>query len=86
MTSKAIAAVANSSQEIVMGTFDGKPGHPVKFARIYWKEIAESATGDFGARNFLKGRDDVFTIALEELAVGKDLDTPDDLAAFKGHY
>jgi len=86
MTSDAIAAVANSSQEIVMGTFDGKPGHPVKFARKYWKEIAESATGDFGARNFLKGRDDVFTIALEKLAIGKDLDTPDDLAAFKGGH
>jgi CTP:molybdopterin cytidylyltransferase MocA len=84
MTSKAIAAVANSSQEIVMGTFDGKPGHPVKFARKYWKEIAESATGDFGARNFLKGRDDVFTIALEKLAMGKDVDTPEDLTGFKG--
>jgi nicotine blue oxidoreductase len=86
MTSAAIAAVANSSQEIVMGTFDGKPGHPVKFARKYWKEISESASGDFGARNFLKGRDDVFTIPLEKLALGKDLDTPEDLNAFKGGH
>lgn len=85
MTSAAIAEVARSSREIVMGTFDGKPGHPVKFARKYWKEIAESATGDFGARNFLKGRDDVFTIALEKLAMGKDVDTPEDLAGFKGY-
>ena len=84
MTSKAIAAVANSSQEIVMGTFGGMPGHPVKFARKYWKEIAESATGDFGARNFLKGRDDVSYIALDHLATGKDVDTPEDLTEFKG--
>jgi nicotine blue oxidoreductase len=84
MTTEAIAAVANSSQEIVMGTFNGMPGHPVKFARKYWKEILDSATGDAGARNFLKGRDDVFHIALDSLANGKDVDTPEDLAEFKG--
>ena len=84
MTSKAIAAVANSSQEIVMGTFGGMPGHPVKFSRKYWKEIAENAIGDVGARNFLKGRDDVSYISLDHLATGKDVDTPEDLAGFKG--
>ena len=84
MTSAAIRAVAGSAQEVVMGTFDGKPGHPVKFARKYWKEIMESATGDFGARNFLKGRDDVFYISLDQLATGKDIDTPEDLAGLTG--
>lgn len=84
LTSTAIRAVANTSQEIVVGTFDGKPGHPVKFARRYWKEIAESSVGDVGARNFLKGRDDIFTIALEKLATGKDIDTPEDLAWYIG--
>ena len=59
MTAAAIREIADSSREIVMGSFEGKSGHPVKFARKYWKEIMESATGDFGARNFLKGRDDV---------------------------
>jgi nicotine blue oxidoreductase len=83
LSAAAIEAIVRNTQEIVMGTFYGKPGHPVKFARKHWKEIAESATGDFGARNFLKGRDDVFTVPLETLAVGKDLDTPEDLAAFK---
>jgi CTP:molybdopterin cytidylyltransferase MocA len=86
MTSAAIAAVANSSHDIVMGTFDGKPGHPVKFARKYWEEISESASGDFGARKFLKGRADVFTIALDKLAIGKDLDTPEDMDAIKGGH
>ena len=80
MTAAAIREVAESSQEIVMGSFRGKPGHPVKFARKYWKEIMESATGDFGARNFLKGRDDVIFIALDHLADGRDVDTPEDLA------
>jgi nicotine blue oxidoreductase len=80
MTAAAIREIAESSQEIVMGTFEGKPGHPVKFARKYWQEIMENATGDFGARNFLKERDDVFFIALDHLADGRDVDTPEDLA------
>jgi nicotine blue oxidoreductase len=84
MTAAAIAEVADASHEIVIGTFDGKPGHPVKFARKYWREIMESATGDFGARNFLKERDDVFYISLDQLATGKDIDTPDDLAGLTG--
>ena len=84
MTAAAIAEVADASHEIVIGTFDGKPGHPVKFARKYWREIMESATGDFGARNFLKGRDDVFYIPLDQLARGKDIDTPEDLAGLTG--
>ena len=80
MTAEAIRAVAESSQEIVMGSFNGKPGHPVKFSRKYWKEIAESAKGDVGARDFLKGRGDIFYIPLEDLADGSDVDTPGDLA------
>jgi len=83
MTAAAIREIADSSQEIVMGTFEGKAGHPVKFARKYWKEIMESATGDFGARNFLKERDDVFFIALDHLADGRDVDTPEDLAGVR---
>jgi CTP:molybdopterin cytidylyltransferase MocA len=43
----------------------------------------ESATGDFGARNFLKERDDVFFIALDHLADGRDVDTPEDLAGVR---
>ncbi|TSA22275.1 MAG: nucleotidyltransferase family protein [Actinomycetales bacterium] len=84
MTAAAISEIAGTPSEIVMGTFNGKPGHPVKFARKYWKEIMESATGDFGARNFLKGRDDVSFIPLDYLANGKDVDTPEDLAGLTG--
>ena len=84
LTSAAIRAIADSAHEIVMATFNSKPGHPVKFARKYWKEIAQSADGDAGARNFLKGRDDVTKIALENLATGKDIDTPEDLAGYLG--
>ena len=79
MTPDAIREVVQSSHDIVVGTFAGKPGHPVKFAKKYWNEISESATGDMGARNFLKGRDDAHFIPLDHLATGKDIDTPEDL-------
>jgi nicotine blue oxidoreductase len=79
MTPDAIREVVQSSHDLVVGTFAGKPGHPVKFAKKYWNEISESATGDMGARNFLKGRDDVHFIPLDHLATGKDIDTPEDL-------
>jgi nicotine blue oxidoreductase len=84
MTAAAIREIADSSGEIVMGTFEGKPSHPVKFVRKHWQEIMKSAIGDFGARNFLKGRDDVFYIPLDQLARGKDIDTPEDLAGLTG--
>ena len=79
MTPDAIREVVQSSHDIVVGTFAGKPGHPVKFAKKFWNEISESAIGDMGARNFLKGRDDVHFIPLDHLATGKDIDTPEDL-------
>ena len=71
--------VTESSNDIVMGEFQGKPGHPVKFARKHWQAVIDTAEGDLGARNFLKGRDDVVYIELGTVASGTDLDTPEDL-------
>ena len=82
MTSEAIRKVAESSQDIAMGEFSGKPCHPAKFARKHWQAIIDSAEGDFGARNFLKGREDVLYIDIGELATGNDIDTPADLESF----
>ena len=82
MTSEAIHSVSTSASEIAMGSFSGKAGHPVKCLRKYWAEIIESASGDNGARNFLKGRDDIDVIDLNGKARGGDIDTPEDLAAF----
>lgn len=82
MTAQAIRLVAQSPHEIVVGTFSGKPGHPVKFAKKYWKEVSSNAYGDIGARNFLKGRDDVHFVSLDGIAVGRDIDTPEDLLGY----
>jgi nicotine blue oxidoreductase len=79
MTPDAIREIVQCPSEIVVGTFSGKPGHPVKFAKKHWAEVSQCAQGDIGARNFLKGRDDVHYIPLDDLAAGKDIDTPEDL-------
>jgi CTP:molybdopterin cytidylyltransferase MocA len=82
MTADAIRTIAESDSEICMGTLDGVTGHPVKFARKHWPAIIESAQGDVGARNFLKGRSDITLIDLSGVADLKDLDTEKDVESF----
>jgi len=82
MTPAALAAVASSPAELAMGSYGGKSGHPVKFARSHWPAIIESAVGDQGARGYLKGRSDITLVALDGLATDGDLDTPEDLLKF----
>ena len=83
MTSAALAAVASSPAELAIGSYGGKSGHPVKFSRSHWQGIIDSAIGDQGARGYLKGRGDIEVIALDSLATGDDVDTPEDLLRFK---
>ncbi len=83
MTPAALAAVASSPAELAMGSYGGKSGHPVKFARSHWPAIIESAVGDQGARGYLKGRSDITLVALDGLATDGDLDTPEDLLKFQ---
>ena len=80
ITPSAIKAVMESEHDLLVATFDGAKGHPVKFSRSHWQGIIDSAQGDVGARNYLATRDDVSYLPLETLARGSDLDTPEDLA------
>jgi nicotine blue oxidoreductase len=84
MTAAAVRKISEAPQEIVVGQFAGKSGHPVKFARKHWQPIIESTSGDAGARNYLKWRDDVSYIELQDLATGNDVDTQADLDSFGG--
>jgi len=82
LTSQALQEVALAQSSIAMGEFNGRAGHPVKIGREYWSEIQESAKGDVGARNFLRGRSDILYIPLAQFATGNDLDTKEDLAQY----
>jgi nicotine blue oxidoreductase len=75
LTSEAVARVVNSPGEIVVACYDGKRGHPVKFARSTWPELATSAVGDQGARAFIADHpDDIVLVEVGDVATGEDMD------------
>ena len=83
LTATAVAQIRSSPGEIVMGTFGGKPGHPVKFSRAHWGGIIDSAVGDVGAQAYLSTRSDIVFVELDRWASGKDIDTQFDLDSFQ---
>ncbi|GHF20700.1 hypothetical protein GCM10017786_63230 [Amycolatopsis deserti] len=68
-----------SAEVVARAAYDGVPGHPVLFGRRWWEEIAESATGDRGARDWLRARTDLRLVECADLGGGQDVDTPADL-------
>jgi CTP:molybdopterin cytidylyltransferase MocA len=60
-----LAALAGPDA-LARATYDGRPGHPVLIGRARWSDVAASATGDAGARDYL-------------VAAGEDVDRPEDL-------
>lgn len=70
-----VARVLASRADIARATFTGVPGHPVLLARRHWPQVRARATGDHGARGFLRGRPDVVLVECADLATGIDHDT-----------
>jgi nicotine blue oxidoreductase len=66
---------------VAVATYGGQPRNPVLLGREHWPEVYELATGDRGARAFLRARPELVT-AIECGDVGRpdDIDTPEDLA------
>jgi nicotine blue oxidoreductase len=57
-----------------------RPGHPVALARRVWREVAEAATGDSGARGWLASRSsEVLVVACDDAGSDADVDTAGDL-------
>jgi CTP:molybdopterin cytidylyltransferase MocA len=71
----AVAAVA---------TYDGRPRNPVLLSRATWPGVAAAATGDEGARGWLRGHPDL-VVHVDCTGVGApdDVDTPADLQALR---
>ncbi|WP_448610682.1 nucleotidyltransferase family protein [Geodermatophilus sp. URMC 60] len=77
MTPEALRAVAAHAapDALAVATYDGVRGHPVLLGREHWAGVAESATGDEGARRYLAGRA-VTEVDCTGLADPTDLDVP----------
>lgn len=75
VVARVIAAGAETG--LARACFDGRPGHPVLLARARWADVMASASGDQGARAYLREHDAlVRRVECGDLATGEDHDTP----------
>jgi len=75
-----IAAHAGGAT-VAVAAYDGKPRNPVLIDRIHWPAVIEAATGDAGARPFLRAHPDLVTLVeCGDTGSPDDIDTPEDLA------
>ena len=77
MTPEALRALAvhAAPDALAIATYDGVRGHPVLLGREHWAGVAETATGDEGARRYLATHD-VTEVDCTGLADPTDLDVP----------
>ncbi|MFE9810362.1 NTP transferase domain-containing protein [Streptomyces sp. NPDC005227] len=70
----------NSPRTLAAAAYDGERGHPVLFGAGHWAGISASATGDRGARAYLKAHQDAITLVeCGDVAQAFDIDTEADL-------
>ncbi|MDQ0597919.1 CTP:molybdopterin cytidylyltransferase MocA [Streptomyces canus] len=69
-----------SPGSLVSAAYDGVRGHPVLFGSAHWAGIAATATGDRGARAYLKERaGEITLVECGDVARPYDVDTVEDL-------
>ncbi|MET9365260.1 nucleotidyltransferase family protein [Streptomyces sp. NPDC006632] len=75
-----VLAAHRSGDSLAAASYDGKRGHPVLFGARRWAEIAASATGDRGARAYLKAHEcEITLVECGDVAEPYDIDTEADL-------
>ncbi|MDG9712773.1 nucleotidyltransferase family protein [Streptomyces sp. DH10] len=68
-------------ESLVSAAYDGVRGHPVLFGAAHWAGIAATATGDRGARAYLKEHErGIRLVECGDVARPFDIDTEADLA------
>lgn len=75
-----VGACVASGAQVAVATYDGERGHPVVIARAQWPEVARLATGDEGARPFMRANPElVVQVPCDGWGSPLDIDTPEDL-------
>ncbi|WP_249138631.1 nucleotidyltransferase family protein [Phycicoccus avicenniae] len=77
------AARGLGPDRLLRAAYDGVPGHPVVLGREHWAAVADTATGDRGARAHLAEHPPRL-VECGDLATGADADTPQDLGTRGG--
>lgn len=71
-----IAALA-APGALILGGYGDHRGHPVLLGRAHWTGVARSATGDRGARDYLRAHAaEVVVVPVGDVADDTDLDVP----------
>jgi CTP:molybdopterin cytidylyltransferase MocA len=82
-----LIAAYRGGASVAVAAYEGKPRNPVLVAREHWPEVIALATGDTGARAFLRARSDLVTLVeCGDTGSPDDIDTPADLARIVDRY
>ena len=75
-----LIAAYQAGAGVAVAAYDGRPRNPVLLAREHWPEVIAMATGDQGARAFLRARPDLVSVVeCGDTGRPDDIDTPADL-------
>ena len=75
-----LIAAYQAGAGVAVASYGGKPRNPVLLAREHWPEVIAMATGDQGARAFLRARPELVTpVECGDTGRPDDIDTPADL-------
>jgi CTP:molybdopterin cytidylyltransferase MocA len=75
-----LIAAYQAGAGVAVAAYGGQPRNPVLLAREHWPEVIAAATGDQGARAFLRARPELVTLVeCGDTGRPDDIDTPADL-------
>ena len=79
-----LLAAHAAGASVAVACYDGRPRNPVLISREHWPAVIELATGDSGAREFLRARPELVTLVeCGDTGSCDDVDTPEDLARIR---
>ncbi|OQD53657.1 4-diphosphocytidyl-2C-methyl-D-erythritol synthase [Streptomyces phaeoluteigriseus] len=75
-----VRAAYEDEESLASAAYDGRRGHPVLLGAAHWAGVAATATGDRGARDYLKAHEEeIRLVECGDVARPYDIDTVDDL-------
>jgi nicotine blue oxidoreductase len=76
-----LLAAHEAGASVAVACYDGRPRNPVLISREHWPEVIALASGDVGARPFLRAHSDLVTeVECGDTGRPDDVDSPEDLA------
>ncbi|MFF5204627.1 NTP transferase domain-containing protein [Streptosporangium sp. NPDC000396] len=79
-----LIGAARDGASVAVATYDGERRNPVLIGREHFEEVAALATGDVGARPFLRAHPElVVEVPCDDIGDPADIDTPADLSALR---